>query len=198
VNTNTPYEQLMAFKLEQVPVPDMSDRIWADIETQLDADRSVPTPKGKGLWYGIIGIVTLVTLVLIWWYYGHKSNAPGRTVPKTSTPLTKEPLPATDSHTIINKPGKRILPAEIVPFGKDTLLPINSSVDSTFRPDFLPARLDVFPFRGDSSSGQNNGTQLYIDTVKISPPVRKHSGVRGITDDDYKISAKKDSGKSRD
>lgn len=188
----------MAFKLEQVPVPDMSDRIWADIETQLDAGRSVVPPKGKGLWYGIIGIVILVTLVLIWWYYGHKSNSPGRTVPKTSSPLIKEPLPARVSHTIINKPRKQQLPVEIVPFRKDTLSRINSSVDSTFRPDLPPARLDAFPLRGDSSSGRNSGIQLHIDTVNNSPLVRKHSGVRGITNDDYKISAKKDSGKSRD
>jgi len=176
----------MAAKLDQVPVPDMSHSIWAGIETQLDAGVQVDTPKGKGWWYGFIGIVTVVTLILIGWYYSHKSNAPEKTVPKESGPVTKAPLPASDSNTIINKPKRKQLPVAPPPGKKDTLLNNNIIVDSTFRQDPPPARQDITPpVRVDSS-------------INIPPAVKKHRGVRGITDDDYKISAKKDSAGKRD
>ena len=190
VNTTTPYEQLIAAKLDQVPVPDMSDSIWAGIETQLDAGVRVDKPKGKGWLYGAITIMAAVALILIWWHYSHKNNAPERTVPKGSIPVIKKTVPARDSSTIINKPKKKQLPVEPVPIKKDTL----KSVDSIFRQDPPPARQDILPVRIDSLSGQNNRARSqHIDPVNIPPAVKKHRGVRGITDDDYKISAKKDS-----
>lgn len=74
MNTNTPYEHLIAAKLDQVPVPDMADSIWASIEAQLDAPVEIPdqktTPKIKGKgWYGFAGITVVVTA--LWWYTNH-------------------------------------------------------------------------------------------------------------------------------
>ena len=207
MNTTTPYEQLIAAKLDEVPVPDMSDNIWAGIESRLDPGVSVGTPKGKGWWYGIIGIMAVVTLILLWWYYSHKPKAPERTVPKknaptsvpASVPTIKESLPARDSSTIMNKPKKKQLRAGPSPIKKDTILNDNNSVDSGFS-EYTPlTRQDIVPMRADSSSGQNNRPQ-HIDTVNIHtpPPGKKHRGVKGITDEDYRISAKKDSAGRKD
>ena len=200
MNTLTPYEQLMAAKLDQVPVPDMSDRIWAGIETQLDAGESAGTSKGRGRWYGFMIIVTVATLILIWWYYSHKSDAPERTVPKETVPIIKEPLPARDSSsTIVNKSKRKRLPVEPVPINHDTLLNTNNRVDSSFRQDPPPARQDRSPVRIDSSSGRNSRSQpQHIDSVNIPPAGKKHRGVRGISEDDYKISTKKDSAGRKD
>ena len=188
----------MAAKLDQVPVPDLSDSIWAGIESQLDAGASVDTPKGKGWWYGMIGIVTVATLILIWWHYGHKSNAPERAAPMEVVPIIKEPLPARDSSAIIDKPEKEQLPVAPVPVKKDPIL--HKSVDSAFRQVPPPARQDLSPVKVDSLSGQPNKAQpQHIDPVNIPLVVpagtagKKHRGVKGITEDDYKISAKKDS-----
>lgn len=201
VNTTTPYEQLIAAKLDQVPVPEMSDNIWAGIESRLDPGVSVGTPKGKGWWYGIVGIVALVTLILLWWYNSHKPNAPERTVPKESAPTIKESLPARDSSTIDNKPKKKQLRAGPSPIKKDTILNDNNGVDSGFS-EYTPlTRRDIAPMRVDSSSGRNDRARpQHIDTVNIHtpPPGKKHRGVKGITDEDYRISAKKDSAGKKD
>jgi len=191
VNATTPYEQLIAAKLDQMPVPDMSDSIWSGIEMQLDADapdkkpaKKYPKYKGKG-WYGLIGIMAVVTLV--WWNYSHISHAPANTAPRESIPTTKEPLPAKDSSVIIDKPKKTPPPIAPVPIKKDTLLHNNDSIDSAFKQDPPPARIDT-------PSGQDNrGQPLPVGPEYIPLSVKKHRGVKGITDDDYKISAKKDS-----
>ena len=199
MNRTTSYEQLIAAKLDHVPVPDMSDSIWAGIETRLDTGVGAGTPKGKGWWYGFIGIAIVVALILVWWHYSHKSNAPERTVPKETVPMIKEPLPARDSSTIINKPKKKQPPVEPVTAKKDTLVNKNNSVDSTFRQDPPPAGQDISPVSPDSSSGRHNRVQpQHIDTVNLRPVVKKHRGVRGITDEDYKISTKKDSAGRKD
>jgi hypothetical protein len=199
VNTTTPYEQLMAAKLDHVPVPDMSDGIWAGIENQLDAGVNAGTPKGRGWWYGFIGLVAVVTLILLWRHYAHKANAPERTAPKESVPIIKEPLPARDSSTIINKPKKKQLPVEPVRIKKDTLLHSNNSVDSGYS-EYTPlTRRDISPVRDDSVSRRHNRDRPpHMDTVTIQPAGKKHRGVRGITDEDYKISARKDSAGRKD
>ena len=184
----------MAAKLEQVPVPDMSDGIWAGIENQLDAGVRVGTPKGRGWWYGFIGLVAVVTLILLWRHYTHKSNPPERTAPTKSVPMIKESLPARDSSTIVNKPKRKQPPVEPFVVKRDTLLHDNNSVDSGLI-EYTPlVRRNISPVRDDSASGHNNMARLpHMDTVTIQPAGKKHRGVRGITDEDYKISAKKDS-----
>jgi len=44
MNTSPTYEQIIAQKLEQLPVPNMADAIWARIATELDND--MPTTDG--------------------------------------------------------------------------------------------------------------------------------------------------------
>lgn len=99
MNEITPYEQLIAEKLDQVPVPDMADSIWSSIEMQLDAPTNVPeAPAQKPAsilksigWYGLAGIVAVVAL--LWWYFSHKGHEPKDTMPPKALPEKHAPLP---------------------------------------------------------------------------------------------------------
>ncbi len=226
MNEITPYEQLIAEKLHQVPVPDMADGIWSSIEMQLDAPADVPDGsdgsgapdvpnapaqgpvsifKGIG-WYGLAGIVAVV--VLLWWYFGHKApekhERPSVVPPAVErpsvvpAPVESPPAPVEDSHTT-DKPGKKkIVPVAPDEVKKDTVLfrgvPKDSvRVDSGARQNLLPAKTD-------SSSLQKNRIPISDDDPGYAPlPVRpkKPKGVKGITSDDYKISAGKDSLKKK-
>jgi len=207
VNTTTPYEQLIAAKLDQVPVPDMADSIWSGIEMQLDAvadnpdKKTSPRYKGKG-WYGFLGITATVTLLcVLWWHYSHKNHAPKNAAPPLKTLLApKDSSPVRDSGNPIRNIKKKETPAapvnvEVAPITpeKDTLsldkIPAQDiNLDSLFR-QHLPVKID-------SSVLQNNKVLFPpIDSTGIKLPGKKPKGVKGITSEDYRLSVKKDSTK---
>ena len=199
VNEITPYEQLIAAKLDQVPVPDMADAIWSSIDMELDAaaSSSVDVPRAsafKGIgWYGLAAIVVVAAL-LYWYFSHHASTVPPKALPEMHAPLPVEPPPVGDS-PVSDKPGKMpVLPART---RKDTVLshfPADSlRVDSASSP-VLPSSPKV-----DSSALQKNRPNLPdVDLYGSPPPLprgKKPKGVKGIGEDDYKITASKDSGK---
>ena len=203
MNTPSPYDQLMATKLDQVPVPDMADSIWSAIDMRLDATADVPKKKtfqkikGKG-WYGFLGTVTVVTL--LWWGYKHMNHTPPQHKPTQKTlPAVKDSSAATDSNTIINSVKKINIPVKPVTVKKDSIrmplplplqnIPNNSAVVDSISKQGLP------PIHIDSSLFHINSVPVpHVDSVSNKPPSgKKHKGVKGITDDDYKISASKDS-----
>lgn len=211
MNTTTPYEKLIAAKLDEIPVPDMADSIWSGIEMQLDAvvetpgKKPSPKYKGKG-WYGFFTVPAVVILLsLLWWHYHHKSQASKNTAPSIKTlPSPKKSSPVKDSNKLkgdIKKNNtQQIAPTstEVVPITteKDTLhsneLP---AIDTGF--DSVPKQ-SLPPVNVDSLSSQNNRSILpAVDSATIKPPDKKHKGVKGITSEDYRLSAKKDSTKKR-
>jgi len=235
VNENTRYEQLIAAKLDQVPVPDMVDSIWAGIEVELgapgdggepgsadarDSARSADAPGPGGLasafkrigWYVLAGIVAVAALLL--WYFVHKGpkdkvlpeiHAPVPVTPSPdsampASPMPGKPSPAQDSPSS-DKPAKKknlpVLPAET---RKDTVSSHNVLGDSV-RADSA-ARQVLPPIKVDSGSLQKKRPALPdVDLYAIPPPSvpggKKHKGVKGITEDDYKITASKDSARKR-
>ncbi|MGF2414323.1 MAG: hypothetical protein ACQUYJ_18460, partial [Ferruginibacter sp.] len=79
MHTPTPYEVTIAAKLEQLPVPDMMDSIWASIEMELDADlpsddsdQSPSTNPTKGLpgmskgFYLSVLTAVIIAIILIY------------------------------------------------------------------------------------------------------------------------------------
>jgi hypothetical protein len=198
VNTTTPYENLIAAKLDQIPVPDMADSIWNSIEMQLDADAVDQTPDkktppkntGKG-WYGTIGIIIVATA--LWWYYHDGDNIPQQTTPLKTLPATEHLLPVTDSHTIINNKTEekkgRILPV-IVPkdsFSLNNILPINIPVDSVATQQETPVPVDSSALQRDKAPVR------VLDSIYTFPVRKKYKGVKGITQDDYRLSVNPDS-----
>lgn len=188
LNTTTPYEQLIAAKLDQVPVPDMSDSIWASIEMQLDAVVDTPDKKpvqkhtGKG-WYGAAGIMVAATA--LFWYYSHKDPAPGHTAPHKTIPAAEAPLPAPDSTRMIEK---KVVPVKPLKIKKDSpLLKDSISTEPVPVQDMPPVKTDSTAFHYDRIQG------YHPDSISAKPKGKKPKGVGGITDDDYKISGNRDS-----
>ena len=113
MNKSTPYEQLIAGKLEQVPVPNIADDIWNSIGQQLDAAIEIPDSKsskkfnGKrnyGYWGSIILTAALTTVGV---YYGTKVPGPKTIKPENKIPVIEIPIPAGNI-----PPAKDILPGE--------------------------------------------------------------------------------------
>lgn len=210
MNNLTPYEILIAQKTEQVVVPDMADSIWASIEAGLDAGpgpgdgNSGPskTPPVKGL-PGAGNVVTIVTvaamaIALTWLLTRNKKDAPVKTEQPSVSPATQIPPPVTDSNQsnyqsiprnvfmrpIIDKDSvssadNQSLPA--IDTSANLIMPPLNKPDSAF-----VLKTDKLPVMVDSS----------IFKPSVLPSPKKPKGVKGISNDDYKIiSGKKDSTK---
>jgi len=190
VNTTTPYEKLIAEKLDQVPVPDMADSIWASIEMQLDVDANTPdntsTPKkatkfkGKG-WYGFAGAATIA--VSLWWFTSHTDHTPEKATPVPPSPAIEIPVTIPDS--VSNKPVERKPIVPVFP-KKDTvsiidILPVVPEFDSTTRQVLPPAKPD------SQVEKYRRAFPPVVDSVSTRP-TKKSRGVTGITEDDYRLS----------
>ena len=91
MNTPTPYENLIAVKLDQMPVPDTADSIWASIELQLDADlpsddadntaSKNPTTGKPGMAKGFYFSLLTVIVALIILYNDNKKQTTKKIVP---------------------------------------------------------------------------------------------------------------------
>jgi hypothetical protein len=123
--------QLIAAKLELLPVPDMADKIWARIEAQLDIDLPpddgnndpgpAPTPKpvGKRIAWGVVTIVILITTFQVYKIKNEDHQLPSVIpVPQktnsinfdTAVPFTKPPFDRTSTNS--NQPSSP--PAELL------------------------------------------------------------------------------------
>jgi hypothetical protein len=203
VNTPTPYEIIIAQKLEQLPVPDMADSIWASIQLQLDADlpgedgdnspSNNPTKglpgMGKVIYFSIFTAI-IIAIILI---YKANKNKPDK---KNNLPLpakTEIIAPVADSSPLINIPAEKINNPALKKFDKK---------DSTATP-FVPGnrinfdsliRQDAPLNNTDSGAVLKNKPLLPAVDAPPLPPIIKPKGVKGITNDDYKIqSVKNDS-----
>lgn len=204
MNATTPYEKLIADKLDKVPVPDMADTIWAGIEAQLDVVTGTPAKKpllkGKG-WYIFTGVTVIVALLLVLWYKGHKSHAPKNTPVPKQQPAVNGVQPAKDSI----KPGRIIKPKAAAPSapgvikappvaGKDSVL-LNQVINNDAAPDSI-SQQTLPPVKTDSPFVQSLTLPAPVfNPVITRPKGKKPKGVKGITSDDYKISVQKDSTK---
>ncbi|MDR6568734.1 hypothetical protein [Chitinophaga ginsengisegetis] len=194
MNTNTPYEQLIATKLNQVPVPDMADSIWTSIEMQLDAVTEVPdkktTPKFKGKgWYGFAGLTVAVTA--LWWYSSYTNHTQKIVTPQKDSSVTEMPSPAKNIPIWIDSPEKKIIPVMPAPVKTDSIS-LEETPGNHTNMDSVAER--IFPLIKLDSSSHNNANPL-VDSISIPPPIKKARGVKGISSDDYKISAEKDAGR---
>lgn len=202
MNTPTTYEVTIAAKLEQLPVPNMMDSIWASIEMQLDADLpsddterspAQDTAKGipgmsKGLYWSVIAAV-IIAIVLI--YKASKNDKKKNN--NTPAPAKKEiVVPITDSN---RNPNIRLEK-------NTTVAPVANKKDSTINP-FIPGNRISFDSlnqqllpvnKTDSSATIKNKPLLPSFDSLPPPPLIKPKGVKGITNDDYRIQqGKKDS-----
>ena len=202
MNSITPYEIKIAEKLEQLPVPDMADSIWASIELQLDADlssentddtSSQDATKGKpGLGKGFyLSIITAIIIIAILLYKNNKQSKKNNEQPRS--PKTEMTKPIIDNSQPVIEPLKNNNQEKNAVNKKDStaipFIPGNRiSFDSTIRPVFPLNKID------SSAAVLKNKPQLpSFDSSFINSPLNKPKGVKGISDSDYRIFGKKDS-----
>jgi hypothetical protein len=194
MNHSSTYEALIAGKLEQLPVPDMADAIWARIEQQLDVDMPVndqtpPSGGNAGLRFPgtifSVFLIALVSVVLLW-----KKNNISVQVPspqRYTQPERIQSVGVVDSiipiHRIAPKndpivlpvsavkqsDSSAILPAEV---NNETVVPVVSS---------LPEKISKVE---SQSIPEINKT---IPAPAVDSVAKKQRGVKGIPSNGYKI-----------
>lgn len=188
------YEQLIAGKLESLPIPDMQDAIWSRIKAQLDID--MPTDDGGGdagpqspSGPGIIGwglSVLLLAVLTVFFLSKNKSipaedQSPATTVESAIAPAESANAP----------------PASPTPANTPASTPTNNSAAPGAQPVvadslFSPSIAAEGPQPTDSIRSFN-----LPPAVTLSPPAdtvkKKQRGVTGINPNDYRIVPKKDS-----
>ncbi|MBO9727960.1 MAG: hypothetical protein J7623_04920 [Chitinophaga sp.] len=198
MNKTTPYEDLIAAKLEQMPVPDMADAIWDNIAMQLDAGVDIPeakpTPKpkyGGKAGFGIIGAIIIAAL--IYWYYHTKHQTPANTTTPKAPPAIEKTAPAIDSAAVNDhNTGKKNAPLLPVIIKKNSAfspvhVPDSVRVDSIATPPLTPEKIDSFV-----SSHQKTPERVF-DSIYQMPVRKRPKGVKGIKPDDYRLDVNKDS-----
>jgi len=185
------YELLIGEKLEQIPLPDLVESIWARIETELDTD--LPDGNDQGPDAGPIGgpfwrrglFVLFGALVMTFFFYPNNKN---------QNIESNIVLPATETITPENNlPDK---PPPNQPRANRTAQPKQRVVDSTASPDpVLPQQVNLTPSKLDDSL-KANVPSLVVNppppVIKDSAGKKKSRGVKGLNDDDYRIVPKRD------
>jgi cytoskeletal protein RodZ len=187
------YEQLIAGKLQSIPVPDMSDAIWARVEAQLDIDMptddggSAPQspPSGPGIigWGLSVFVVVLISLFLL--YKNNSKNSPIQTPSTTNQPIS---TPVENSAGPPEQDAKDIrrsitadpqTPVDNATVKQDSIAPDPIVVNTPLRVDSISREITQPPV----------ASSLPRDTTATG---KKKKGVSGISEADYRIVPKKD------
>ncbi|HYH15260.1 MAG TPA: hypothetical protein VD794_08570 [Flavisolibacter sp.] len=193
MNQKTTYEVTITSKLDQLPIPDLREAIWARIEGELDADMPSDdggdTPPssprgGKVLPFALPGLVVIIVALFL--IRTNKQNSKPNTIPTTpatqtiTTAPTASPPPV-DSKTVIrDEESPAVYPGTSVPIST-----VPNTVDSTSAPvtDVLPPVTDNTNQQGPTLVQTPPPQPLKTDSVAG----KKKRGVSGITDNDYRI-----------
>lgn len=196
MNKTTSYEKLIAAKLDEIPVPDMSDAIWSGIEAQLNEvvpssqEVRMPKFKGKGLFVSAGACITATVMI----FYFASRHQPKKTSPEKPLPPVQNNVTVTDTLFLADSVKKITFPTRPLKINKDTIL-LNEVQQNGTTGDSTSAAISL-PEHQDSSHLESFLPAPVIDSGYQSPPpirIKKPKGVKGITDEDYKISTKRDS-----
>jgi len=199
VNKITPYEIKIAEQLQQLPVPDMADSIWASIELQLNADlvanqKATQKPAkgkpglGKGFYLFIITAIIIIAIVL----YKNKKEAK-KNNSQPPPPKTAIVNPVADSVSKAIDPAKNNIPMSNDARKKDsTAIPFIPGKRMSFD---APTQQSLPLSNADSLAAilKNKPSLPSFDSLNL--PLKKPGGVKGISDSDYRIIGTKDSTK---
>lgn len=200
MNKTTSYEKLIAAKLNEIPVPDMSDAIWSGIEAQLNEvvpsshEARMPKFKGKGLLVSAGACVT-ATVMIFYFAYRHQ---PKKISTEKPLPPVQNTVTVTDTLLSADSVKKVFFPTRPNKVNKDTIL-LREILQHPTTGDSATASPPPSEHR-DSSHIVSFLPDPIIDSGDQSPPpirIKKPKGVKGITDEDYKISTKRDTSMER-
>ena len=198
MNQKTRYELTITDKLQGLPLPDMEDAIWARVKTQLDLD--LPTddndgdgpdaPSGGSGWsWGGSMFILVAALVAV--FFLRKNNSQLQTTPINSVQSTTPVQTPAQQQTTGSPPALLQKDASLQPVTPTGLSPgdfLRSPTDSIAG---VPTTALPLP---DSQQAVVVLPPVQADTVNSAKPKPKTKGVKGLTDDDYRIvPAKRDS-----
>jgi hypothetical protein len=205
MNQRTTYEEWIAGKLEQIPVPDMADAIWARIEQQLNLDMpqqdagggngggKLPGFSTPGQWFLTALVAALIGMYLL------KPSKPSTHIPApdqhSSVPTTThDSIAATAESTAVIR-SKADIPIDSPPpepshettgnatvnppLEKEPIQEIKQPQEAVQQP-----LMNTVPNAGNQPgvTGKPNTVNSLVDTT-----VKKSRGVKGIGNGDYKI-----------
>ncbi|MFW2478106.1 MAG: hypothetical protein ACN4EP_14390 [Sediminibacterium sp.] len=208
MNNLTTYEQLIADKLQQLPVPDMADAIWARIEQRLnvempleDGGNNTGSSSLPGFQFPGKGIVFLflAALVSVLFYLNYRPTKQGQ---KNHTPSNTNTIsiPVQD---IYKTPEEKsaVQPAESMYTDKADL-PIQYSRGDSFDTQIPASSTEPISIINEKATLPKSAPVITIGQSIIPKnltPIqdsgaKKGRGVKGIGTDDYRIvPVKKDS-----
>lgn len=189
MNNQMTYEITIKKKLENIPVPDLSEMIWARIENELDADtgdgtdNNPPSPSSPAGGIMLGGTALLFIIALMIYFLNNKPNyIPQIDKVQTTLPVqNNQPnLPPANVNvqstiTSTNKKQENVAGTQ-----KPLEIPVTSQTTIN---DSMPVT-DIV---------RGNEIPLPLPKTMDTIPPKKTRGVSGITNDDYKIVPKKDS-----
>ena len=194
MNNKMAYEQIIASKLEALPLPDMADAIWARVEAQLDLDMPTGEPGGDapnfptgGFFIGGIGIIVLAFLLT---YFSTTNNNQNSASPTNNHPITAPQSIESKSTKPPEPNGANSTPATNT---------ANAVITSFTAPTTDSGALLPQPFVAAADSALAAPPLLTATPAVVTPKAdtlragKKQRGVQGISDDDYRIVPKKDS-----
>jgi hypothetical protein len=207
VNPILPYEQLLADKVQQVPVPDMADAIWAAIEQELDKgtpgddgsnEPSSPKSGGSpGVFAYIAGGIVIGSILLTYILTDKKKET------ATNKPSPSVVIPPNNTQQNIPIDSNAASPVNDNPasvFYKDVVKNDSSKSFNSFQQTIplLDSLLNQQVSRIQQDSVVDKTPSLVSLPVKIDSmsidkgaPPKKSRGVKGITNDDYYIKTEK-------
>jgi hypothetical protein len=196
MNKKTTYELTIADKLQQLPLPDMEDAIWARIKTQLDLDlpegdgggsHTPQAPSGGWMWNA--GLLAFVAAFFTIYLFTKNADRPTTTqTPPPPANTVRAPLsqPTTPPSPLNN--NNRNGPLSRPPESAAASVPYEVSKDSALAP---PVTLQPLP---DTQAGVTVFAPPPVLQDSVLKPKPKTRGVKDISDADYRIvPSKKDS-----
>ena len=204
MNRKTTYELKITDKLQELPLPDLQDAIWARIERTLDSDMPTDdgggdsgpdTPFGGGGATGVGGFVFSLFFV---------AAVTAFIIYKTAKPSTEGPAPdnapafelrAPSNQNEQPPPGSTALPRNNAP--ARTADPAPTAGDSALG---MPLVTMPPPVGADTTAGINTNAVVQQPPVTLPAPadatgVKKKTRGAVVSPDDYRIVPKKDSTK---
>jgi len=179
----TTYEQLIAQKLQELPVPDQADAIWATIEHQLNIEMPNGPSSGSGglnnsnWWMG--GTLFILLTAIIIYFFIAKEN------PRINKSLKDKPAVFKQEQPLENKPDTAIL----IVTPADAKIPEGKSSPEIDAPEIQEVGKNPVNEVEGIPPLQNipNGPELRTRPADTVVTRKRPRGVKGITDADYRL-----------
>lgn len=205
MNQKTPYELIIAEKLQSIPIPDMADQIWSRVKFQLDIDMPTDddqdpqgggqTPPGTGFYLGGIGLLVLAAILLFLNNKPNPSNSdPAQTIVAPALAPKQESQPVAP---VSRGPSGNIPQSKAVIQDREFMPMPTGIVDSAGLAGRenpiaeVPDSLVIESVPGNNSVVQIEAASPNVITDSSAGSPKKKRGVPGITESDYRIVPKK-------